>query len=174
MNSRTGRITFRLWTDTDLPLAVALWGDQHVTRLIADLGNPSVAQAHERLTREMANWAAHGVQYWPIFLHTGEFLGCCGLRPYQPGVFEVGAHLLTEHWGNGYATEALRCVIGHAFEILNATALFARHNPHNHGSARVLTKLGFRYTHDEFMPQTGLNHPCYFLHADDPRPGRQP
>ena len=41
--------------------------------------------------------------------------------------------------------------------------LFARHNPHNHGSRRILEKLGLRHTHDELMPQTGLEHPCYLL-----------
>jgi len=146
-----------------LLLATAIWGDPQVTRLIADLGNPSPEQATERLVREIANHEKFGVQYWPIFLHSGEHLGCCGLRPYSPAVFEIGAHILPQHWGKGYATEALRCVIAHAFDACGATALFARHNPHNHGSGRVVRKLGFRYTHDEFMHQTGLNHPCYML-----------
>jgi hypothetical protein len=42
--------------------------------------------------------------------------------------------------------------------------------PHNGGSGRVLEKLGFGYTHDEFMPQTGLNHPCYLLRPADAPP----
>lgn len=164
---RTERITFRQWTSDDLSQAVAIWGDPAVTRLIADLGNPSVEQARDRLAREIANQREYGVQYWPIFLHTGEHLGCCGLRPNQPGVFEVGAHILPAHWGSGYATEALRRVIARAFGELEATALFARHNPCNRGSGRIMEKLGFRYTHDKFMSQTGLNHPCYLLRADE-------
>jgi hypothetical protein len=55
----------------------------------------------------------------------------------------------------------------HAFGPLGVRGLFARHHPHNHGSGRVLTSLGFRYTHDEFMPQTGLRRPCYLLTAGD-------
>jgi hypothetical protein len=31
----------------------------------------------------------------------------------------------------------------------------------------VMNKLGFRYTHDEFYPPTGLNHPAYLLQADE-------
>jgi hypothetical protein len=34
-----------------------------------------------------------------------------------------------------------------------------------HGSGRILEKLGFRYTHEERMAQTGLDHPCYLLRA---------
>jgi ribosomal-protein-alanine N-acetyltransferase len=167
---RTERIGFRCWTADDLPLAVAIWGNPEVTRLVADLGNPSEAQARERLAREMANQDTFGVQYWPIFLlDGGEHLGCCGLRPYRPddGVFEIGAHLLPGHWRQDYATEATRRVIAHAFGPLGVRGLFARHNPHNHGSGRILGKLGFRYTHDELMPQTGLGHPCYLLRAED-------
>jgi len=167
---RTRRIGFRCWTAEDLPLAVALWTDPEVTRLIADLGTPTLAQATERLAREMANQDAFGVQYWPIFLlDGGVHLGCCGLRPYRPadGVFEVGAHILPKYWRQGYATEATRGVIAHAFGPIQAQALFARHNPHNHGSHRILEKLGFRFTHNEFMPQTGLHHPCYTLHRGE-------
>jgi [ribosomal protein S5]-alanine N-acetyltransferase len=162
---RSERIGFRNWAVEDLSLAVAIWGDPQVTRLVADLGNPSEEQARVRLALEMANLAAFGVQYWPIFLLEGEHLGCCGLRPYRPeeGVFELGAHILPKHWKHGYAIEATRRVIEHAFGPLGIKALFARHNPHNSGSVRIVEKLGFRYTHDEFMPQTGLNHPCYLL-----------
>ena len=56
-------------------------------------------------------------------------------------------------------------MIRHAFERLGIRGLFARHHPHNRGSGRILPKLGFRYTHEERMPQTGLDHPCYLLRA---------
>jgi RimJ/RimL family protein N-acetyltransferase len=97
---RTERLGFRCWTAADLPLAVAIWGQPAVTRLIADLGNPSAEQARQRLALEMANQEAFGVQYWPLSLLDGhEHLGCCGLRPHRPddGLFEVGARLLPAH-----------------------------------------------------------------------------
>ena len=56
-------------------------------------------------------------------------------------------------------------MIRHAFGLLEIRELFARHHPDNRGSGRILEKLGFRYTHDERMPQTGLDHPCYLLRA---------
>ena len=54
-------------------------------------------------------------------------------------------------------------MIRHAFEVLGLRGLFARHHTDNCGSGRILEKLGFRYTHEERMAQTGLNHPCYLL-----------
>jgi RimJ/RimL family protein N-acetyltransferase len=65
--------------------------------------------------------------------------------------------------GQGYADEAARAVIDYAFGSLETSELFARHNPANHASRRLLEKLGFRYTHDEHYAPTGLCHPSYML-----------
>jgi RimJ/RimL family protein N-acetyltransferase len=160
------RAGFRAWTADDLPLALALWGDPAVTRLIDARGRLDAAQVRERLLKEIATREAHGVQYWPAFLlDGGDFLGCCGLRPYKPeeGMYELGVHLCAAHWGKGFATELTRAVMAHAFRRLGVAALFAGHNPNNQGSRRVLEKLGFRYTHDEYYAPTGLHHPSYRL-----------
>jgi len=55
----------------------------------------------------------------------------------------------------------------YGYNILGVKALFAGHNPANVASRRVLEKLGFRYTHDEFYPPTGLHHPSYLLTAEE-------
>ncbi len=76
------------------------------------------------------------------------------------GILEVGVHIRSGHWNRGYALEATRAmVMAYAFDTLSAAALFAGHNPTNVGSRRLLTKLGFRYTHDKFYEPTGLHHP---------------
>src|SRR5262245_2016509 len=107
---------FGRWTDDDLDLAMRLWGDARVTRMI---GGPfTEEQVRDRLAREIASEAAHGIQYWPIFrLRDAAHVGCCGLRPYgeDPGVLEIGFHIRHDHWGQGYASEAARAVIVLAF-----------------------------------------------------------
>jgi RimJ/RimL family protein N-acetyltransferase len=147
-------------------VASDLWGDPEVTRLI---GGPfSSEQVRERLVHEIATFREHGMQYWPIFLlATGEHVGCCGLRPYNidERVYELGFHIRKMHWRQGYAQEAARAVIAHAFGVLGATALFAGHNPANASSRDLLLKLGFQYTHDEYYAPTRLNHPSYLLRA---------
>jgi RimJ/RimL family protein N-acetyltransferase len=55
----------------------------------------------------------------------------------------------------------------YAFNNLQATALFAGHNPENIASKAILARLGFKYTHDEYYEPTGLNHPSYLLTADE-------
>jgi ribosomal-protein-alanine N-acetyltransferase len=161
------RLGFRTWRADDLELAVALWGHPEVTRFISAGGAPlSRADIEARLAREMASQDEHGLQYWPIFLvDGGGHAGCCGLRPYRPerAVHELGVHIHPAFWRRGLAREAARAVIAHAFDRLGASALFAGHNPDNTASRELLRGLGFRYTHDELYPPTGLMHPSYLL-----------
>ena len=111
-----------------------------------------------RLATELANQATHGDCYW--LLHAGDsFVGCCGLKPREPGTHELGFYLCRAYWGGGYAVEAGRAVIDHAFGALDADALFAGHHPANHGSRAVLAKLGFRYAFDELYHRPGSSIP---------------
>ena len=158
------RLGFRTWSMEDVPLALALWGNLEVTKTF---GGPfSESQILERLAREIANQLSYKLQYWPVFLlATNEFAGCCGLRLYKQGkqIFELGFHFLPQFWGKGLATEAAQAVISYAFGPLALKGLFAGHHPDNAASKKVLEKLGFRYTHDELYPPTGLMNPSYFL-----------
>jgi RimJ/RimL family protein N-acetyltransferase len=159
----TTRLAFRAWRDDDLPLAQALWGDPRVAALV---GGPfDEHQVRARLDAELANQRDHGISYWPVAIAEGTDVGCCGLKPRDPArkVYELGFYLRADHWGHGFAVEAGRSVIAFAFDTLAAPALFAGHHPENHGSRRTLEKLGFRYTHHELYPPTGLEHPGYEL-----------
>jgi RimJ/RimL family protein N-acetyltransferase len=160
------RLGFRHWSADDVELAMGLWGDPLVTRLIDSRDRLPAAAVAERLQAEITMREQHGIQYWPIFaLATGEHVGCCGLRAYEPAarIHEFGVHIRSACWGRGYAREASRAVIDHAFDHLGARGLFAGHHPGNDASRRLLEKLGFRHTHDAFYPPTGLMHPSYLL-----------
>jgi ribosomal-protein-alanine N-acetyltransferase len=163
---KTDRVGFRVWLEDDLPLARSLWGNLKVTEFI---GGPfSEDQVLRRLGVEIKNQKVFGVQYWPMFLlQGGKHIGCAGLRPYKtPSVFELGVHLLPEHWQKGLAEEAAHAVIRFAFSNIGATALFAGHHPENAASRRLLAKLGFQFTHDELYPPTGRLHPSYILQRE--------
>ncbi len=169
----TERLGFRAWSPDDLELAMGLWGDYEVTRLIDARGPLTREQVAERLMSEIATEKRHGVQYWPVFhRRDNSHIGCCGLRPYSSGrgndsraVLEIGFHIRSQCWRKGYASEAARAIIAHAFEHLSVQGLFAGHNPNNTASGRLLLGLGFRYTHDELYEPTGLQHPSYILTA---------
>ena len=162
----TGRLGFRRWKEDDIDFALGLWADIEVTNLIDARGKLTKQQVQDLLSKEIMTDKSYGIQYWPIFLRSNEeHIGCCGLRPYDVSgkIFEIGFHIRSKHWGCGFASEAARAVIEYAFTTLDASALFAGHNPKNEASRHLLDKLGFRYTHDEYYNPTGLNHPSYLL-----------
>ena len=160
----TERLGFSHWKKDDAELAYSLWGNKNVTKYLSASGTFTAGEVTERLKLEIDNEKIYGIQYWPVFeLETGGFAGCCGLRPYKSSekIYEIGFHLIPEYWGKGYGKEAAEAMIKYAFEELGAEKLFAGHNPANTASARLLTKLGFIYTDDEYYKPTGLYHPSY-------------
>jgi [ribosomal protein S5]-alanine N-acetyltransferase len=161
---KSQRLGFRCWSRDDLPLARDLWGDLEVTKFF---GGPfTETEIQRRLQVELDRAAAHNFQYWPIhLLADDEFVGCCGLRPYkaEEGIPELGFHLRPKFWGRGLAPEAAKATIDYAFRALNCKGLSAGHHPENVNSSKVLEKLGFQYTHDEFFPALGMHIPYYLL-----------
>ena len=160
----TERLRFSHWRKEDLPFAISLWGDPRVSAFI---GGPfSAQQIAARLESEIAGMHANRVQYWPVFLSgTDDFAGCAGLRPYgeEREVLELGFHFRPEYWGQGLVQEAARAVIAFAFKTLAVTSLLAGHHPKNEASKRLIGRLGFVFTHEEFYPPSGLLEPCYRL-----------
>jgi RimJ/RimL family protein N-acetyltransferase len=73
-------------------------------------------------------------------------LGLCGITPPQREAPEIGYWLGVKVWGHGYATEAARAVIDHAFADLGYDALQAGARVTNPASRRVLEKCGFQWT----------------------------
>jgi RimJ/RimL family protein N-acetyltransferase len=75
----------------------------------------------------------------------GRLIGACGVDPRET-VPEIGYWLGVPYWGNGYATEAVRAVIDHAFGDLENESLQAGARVSNPVSRRVLEKCGFQWT----------------------------
>lgn len=79
-------------------------------------------------------------------------IGCVGLL-FHPdtnhwwgdGASELGYWIGEEYWGNGYAAEASKALIRHAFDDLDVSVIYATYKVGNNQSKRVLEKLGFKY-----------------------------
>ena len=89
-----------------------------------------------------------------IALTDGTLVGACGLElrdgPGGSGAAgampELGCWLGVAYWGRGFATEAVRALIDHAFTDLELEALQAGARVTNPASRRVLEKCGFQWT----------------------------
>ncbi len=76
---------------------------------------------------------------------TADILGAIELRPAARHKHaEVGYWIARDHWGNGYASEALARVLIHAFESLKLLRVFAHHMIANEASGKVMAKCGMK------------------------------
>jgi RimJ/RimL family protein N-acetyltransferase len=86
-----------------------------------------------------------GEMAWLITLDD-EPVGACGLAQQGGPAPDLGYWVGAPYWGNGYATEAARAVIDHAFADLGHEAVQAGARVTNPTSRRVLEKCGFQWT----------------------------
>ena len=76
----------------------------------------------------------------------GEVIGACGFDIRNGVEPEIGYWLGVPFWGKGYATEAARALIDHAFGELGYDVLVSGARVSNPASRRVLQKCGFEWT----------------------------
>ncbi len=81
-----------------------------------------------------------------IAQRNGALVGACGFSQLDRHPPEIGYWLGVKFWGKGYATEAVRAVIDHAFTDLDHEALQSSARVTNPASRRVLEKCGFQWT----------------------------
>jgi ribosomal-protein-alanine N-acetyltransferase len=74
---------------------------------------------------------------------SGALIGCAGYRAFGEDHAELGYWIGKPYWGMGYATEAVRALILHAFEADGFDFLKVGHFSDNPASARIIAKFGF-------------------------------
>ncbi len=110
------------------------------------LGGVSTAERHRKNIQHLENLAPEFCSSrWTIRNKTNNlFLGYTSLDTHHDGDdMELSYMLLSNHWGNGYATEAAREIIRYAFNEKRLDRLVAEAQSVNLGSRHVLEKLGF-------------------------------
>jgi RimJ/RimL family protein N-acetyltransferase len=106
---------------------------------------PTEAQVSEWLEGVIARPPETGVALAVDLRATGELVGHLTLivtPEHRQG--EIGFIFHPDHQGKGYATEATRALLAHAFEHYGLHRVCGRLEPRNEASARVLEKLGMR------------------------------
>lgn len=81
-----------------------------------------------------------------ITRHDETIVGACGIAMHDEVAPEIGYWLGVKHWGQGYATEAVRALIDYAFTEGDHDALQAGARVTNPASRRILEKCGFQWT----------------------------
>ena len=84
---------------------------------------------------------------------------------------EIGYLLHPDHWGRGYAREAMAAVIAHIFATRDVEKLVADVDPRNTPSIGLLLRLGFTETHRARGTWQVGEELCDSVYFALPRPG---
>jgi RimJ/RimL family protein N-acetyltransferase len=138
----TERLTLRAPRLGDVKAIARFANDRRVAENTVRLPHPYRADDAERFVATVNR--QHGEATFVIALD-GEPIGACGVE-LRENAAEIGYWLGVPYWGRGYATEAVRAVIDHAFGDLGHKTLAAGARVSNPASRRVLEKCGFQWT----------------------------
>lgn len=143
----TERLALRWPRLADARAIEHLAGDKAVAEMTALVPHPYPPRAAEGFVygARLANASGESLTLAITPRHKPhDALGCIGVHARPGGTPHVGYWLGTPHWGQGYATEALRAVVDTLFEHTEAAGLAADVRVVNAASRRVLEKCGFR------------------------------
>lgn len=157
----TERLTLRPLTLENAQTAFNGWtGDKEVAKWVSWLPHNSIDETIEWLKEiewkydDVSNFLPNDNYIWGFVLkETGELFGSGGLILEEDyGLFQVGYNIKKSHWGMGYTTEAMRCILDFAKNKLGIKRVAGGHAKENIGSSKVLEKLGFVYDRDDITP----------------------
>lgn len=102
---------------------------------------------------------------------SGLLIGDCGIEQIEldgQRTAELGYDIRSDHWNQGYATEAARAVRDYAFQQLDLPHLASLIRRGNLASRRVAEKLGMRLSAE--ITRSGRPYWLYELERDQPAP----
>ena len=142
----TPRLALRRLSEGDAPFVFVLLNEPSFIRNIGDRGVRTLDQARAYIADgPLASYAQHGFGLYLVELKEPRTpIGICGVlqRDLLPEP-DIGFAFLPAYWSQGYGLESATAVKDYARETLRLPRLLAIVNPSNHGSIRLLEKLGF-------------------------------
>jgi ribosomal-protein-alanine N-acetyltransferase len=146
---RTDRLVLRPLTDADAGPLHAIYGDRETMRFIGAHGRPApdLEATRRTLAQLLRHAELHGFSLWGVDEREGEpLVGVAGLLWVEGHGPEVEAAYVVrrDRWGRGYATEALRAVLGVGHSALGLERIVALAYPENEASRRVMEKAAMR------------------------------
>jgi [ribosomal protein S5]-alanine N-acetyltransferase len=106
-----------------------------------------VAEAAALIEQLRGEYASYEAIYWVVTLRDeGRPIGLFGFVSWQRyhRRANIGYDLRRDHWGRGIATEALHAMLDFGFEQMRLNRVEAETIADNHGSVRLLQRLGFQ------------------------------
>ncbi len=141
----TERLVLREFVESDRLTVLAIRSRPEVARFqSAEVFDEQAAREYVTGTIAAAQAVPRRVVELAVTLG-GEMIGRSGLKlDEDPRTASLWFEVAPELQRKGYATEAARAMLGHAFEALRLHRVWGDCDPRNVSSARVMEKLGMR------------------------------
>jgi len=143
----TERLLLRPFRQTDLDPYAVMCADPQVMRYLGDRAVLAREDAWRQMAMLVGHWSLRGFGTWAIEERaTGTLLGRAGLH-YPDGWpdREVNWALARPYWGHGFAFEAAKAVLAHAFGSLRWERASSLIDAENYRSIRLAERLGERF-----------------------------
>ena len=142
---RTARLGLRRYVAGDAAALLDVFADEYAARFYPAMNDP--LRIRKWITWNLRNYDDYGFGLWAVErLSDGRFIGDTGLTMQTiegAQQHEIGYHIHRDDRGRGYATEAARACLDHAFEHVGAGAGFVCSvvHPENAASAKVAERV---------------------------------
>jgi RimJ/RimL family protein N-acetyltransferase len=138
----TARLVLRAPRRSDVKAIASFANDRRIAANTARIPHPYGIEDAEQFIAAVNK--REGEACFVIMLECAP-IGVCSVDLREDGP-EVGYWLGVPYWGRGFATEAVRALIDHAFGDLEHETLISGARVNNPASRRVLEKCGFQWT----------------------------
>ena len=138
----TARLVLRAPRRCDVKAIATLVNDRRIAANTARIPHPYAIEDAEQFIAAVNK--REGEACFAVTLD-GAPIGMCSVDLREDGP-ELGYWLGVPYWGRGFATEAARALIDHAFGDLEHETLISGERVNNPASRRVLEKCGFQWT----------------------------
>ena len=140
MEFRTERLLLRSARADDLEPLHAVLSHPRAMAYWSSTPHEDIQQTRDWLASMIAIQPSEGEDF--MVEVDGQLIGKAGLWRFP----EIGFIFHPDHWGHGYAAEALTFVLDRAFDVHGLEKIDADVDPRNHSSLNLLKRLHFRET----------------------------
>jgi [ribosomal protein S5]-alanine N-acetyltransferase len=140
----TDRLVLRPLEERDAANIFLLNSDPEVLRYVHDVPFADVEAARQWII-DIPKHLPLGYGRWAIEGKDGTWIGRCSLRRYPDDEVLMGYRLLREHWGKGYASEAVAALLELAFNTYDLPFVVSKVAKGNKASQRVIERNGGRF-----------------------------
>ena len=142
---QSARLSIKKFSEIDVQSNIKHEMNPDIMRFIRD--PISIEEARKKTEKCAMDWIGE-TQEWTLFsvklLHTNDYIGmvCFRYESIENDTVEIGWRFGLEYHGNGFATEAARCLLGFIKTTIKPHKVVAYCVTENKASSNIMNKLG--------------------------------